>query len=106
MSERHGDRPSCQRGRTRRLRRRWRLRHLIEALRARIRPPIDFVNTTGDAACAAGGSHACGSCALGKRPRDRAFPEDRPWRTSARANREVHDGPMRSQHVARELFDR
>jgi hypothetical protein len=45
-------------------------------------------------------------CTGQNRPRDRAFPEDRPWRTSARANREVHDGPMRSQHVARELFDR
>jgi hypothetical protein len=47
MSERHGDRVRCQRGRTRRLRRRWRLRHLIEALRARILTPIDPVNATG-----------------------------------------------------------
>jgi hypothetical protein len=46
MSERHGDRPRCQKSRTRRLRRRWRLRHLIEALRARILTPIDPVNAT------------------------------------------------------------
>ena len=47
MSERHSDRGRCQRGRTRRLRRRWRLRRLIEALRARILTPIDAVNPTG-----------------------------------------------------------
>jgi hypothetical protein len=47
MSERHDDRAGYQRGRTRRLRRRWRLRQLIEALRARIFTPIDSVNPTG-----------------------------------------------------------
>jgi hypothetical protein len=40
MSDRHGDRARCQKNRTRRSRRRWRLRQLIEALRAGILMPI------------------------------------------------------------------
>jgi hypothetical protein len=44
MSDRHGDRARGQQNRTRRLRRRWRLRQLLEALRAGIPTTIDPVN--------------------------------------------------------------